>query len=152
MGAVLMAFIYFGLYASRYQDVPKLEPHYQVSFYASCGWTFYAWVSLVHGMAYGPSPLLPIALAEPLHASASIIFLASCIYFYTYHWGRQIRHAIEGRFRPWFAAGLASLTVVHGLTVGHVLKMLDDPGWWKTIAHIYDDEWRWLADTRLLEL
>merc|ERR1719436_729627 len=103
-------------------------------------------------MAYSPDPLIPLAVAQPLHAAASLVYLASCAYFYTYHWGRQIRHVIEGRFRPWFAAGLASLTAVHGLTVGHVLKVLDDPGWWKTVAHIYDDEWQWLADTRLLEL
>uniref|UniRef100_A0A7S2QBW9 Uncharacterized protein n=1 Tax=Zooxanthella nutricula TaxID=1333877 RepID=A0A7S2QBW9_9DINO len=59
---------------------------------------------------------------------------------------------MQGRFRPWFAAGLASLTAVHGLTIGHVLKVLDDPGWWKTVAFIYPDEWRWLADTRLVEM
>jgi len=35
---------------------------------------------------------------------------------------------------------------------GHILKMLDDPGWLPTIIKIYSDEWRWIADTRLLEL
>lgn len=144
--------IYFGLYASRHQEVPKLEPHYQVSFYASIGWTFYAWASLVHGMAYGPTPLLPVSLAEPLHSAACIVYLASCAYFYSYHWGRHIKHISEGRFRPWFAAGLASLTAVHSLTVGHILKVLDDPGWWGTVVKIYPGEWQWLADTRLLEL
>mmetsp|Transcript_57124 Transcript_57124/g.161997 ORF Transcript_57124/g.161997 Transcript_57124/m.161997 type:complete len:365 (+) Transcript_57124:53-1147(+) len=144
--------IYFGLYGSRHQEVPDLAPHYQVSFYASLGWTFYAWASLVHAMAYSPNPVLPMNLADPIHTLGCYVYLASCLYFYTYHWGRQVRHVIQGRFRPWFAVGLASLTAVHSLTVGHILKMLDDPGWLPTIIKIYSDEWRWIADTRLLEL
>jgi len=150
--AVAVGMIYFGLYGSRYQDIPRLEPHYQVSFLASCGWTFYAWASLLHALACSPTPMLPLSIAEPLHTAACVIYLLSCLYFYSYHWGRQVRHALEGRFRPWFAAGLASLTAVHSLTVGHIWKMLDDPGWFSTVAHIYPDQWQWIADTRLLEL
>jgi len=152
--AFAVPLIYFGLYGSRYQEIPKLEPHYQVSFIASCGWTFYAWASLVHAMACSPhgNSMLPLSIAEPLHTAACMVYLASCLYFYSYHWGRQARHVLEGRFRPWFALGLASLTAVHSLTVGHIWKMLDDPGWFSTVAHIYPDQWQWIADTRLLEL
>jgi len=146
------AIIFWGLYASRLTDVSKLDKHYQVSFYASIGWTFYAVVSLVHSFCYGPTPILPLSLAEPLHSVAAVVFLASCVYFYKYHWGRQIRHVMEGRFRPWFAVGLASLTLAHALSVGHILKMFDDAGWLPTVVKIYHDQWQWIADTRLLEL
>lgn len=40
----MAVFIYLGLYASRLEEVKKMDKHYQVSFYASCGWTFYALV------------------------------------------------------------------------------------------------------------
>lgn len=146
------AIIFCGLYASRLNDVGKLDKHYQVSFYASIGWTFYALVSLVHSFCYGPHPILPLSLAEPLHSVAAVVFLASCVYFYKYHWGRQIRHIMEGRFRPWFAVGLGSLTLAHALSVGHIWKMFDDAGWLPTIVKIYPDQWQWIADTRLLEL
>lgn len=144
--------VYAGLYMSRYQDVPKLDKHYQVSFYASCGWTFYAVASLFHALAYTKNPIMPVGIAEALHGGASAVYLGSCAYFYQFHWGRQIRHIQEGRFRPWFAAGLASLTFAHALTVGHILKMFEDPGWFPTVAKIYPDQWQWIADTRLLEL
>jgi hypothetical protein len=150
--ACAVGMIYLGLYGTRFQQISRLEPHYQVSFFASCGWTFYAWASLIHALACSPHPVLPLSIADPLHTAACYVYLASCAYFYQYHWGRQVRHALEGRFRPWFAAGLASLTAVHGLTVGHILKMLDDPGWFPTVAKIYSDQWQWIADTRLLEL
>jgi len=150
--AILVGIVYLFLYCSRYKEVANLKPHYQVSFYASMGWTFYAWASLLHAMAYSPDPVLPVGVAEAFHGGASAIYLGSCAYFYNYHWGRQIRHIQEGRFRPWFAAGLASLTFVHGLTVGHIFKVMEDPGWWPTVAKIYPDEWQFLADTRLAEL
>mmetsp|Transcript_97220 Transcript_97220/g.175649 ORF Transcript_97220/g.175649 Transcript_97220/m.175649 type:complete len:339 (-) Transcript_97220:212-1228(-) len=150
--ALAVIVIYLGLYCSRYQEVRNMHKHYQVSFYASCGWTFYALASLVHALSYSPSPLLSRGPAEALHSGACAVFLGSCLYFYSYHWGRQIRHIQEGRFRPWFAVGLASLTAVHGLTVGHIWKMLEDPGWFDTIAQIYSDQWQWIADTRLAEL
>jgi hypothetical protein len=149
---VAAAIIFCGLYASRLPDVKNLDKHYQVSFYASIGWTFYALVSLMHSFCYSPKPILPLSLAEPLHSVAAVVYLASCVYFYKYHWGRQIRHIMEGRFRPWFGVGLASLTVAHGLTVGHIWKMFDDAGWMPTIVKIYPDQWHWIADTRLLEL
>mmetsp|Transcript_75574 Transcript_75574/g.233338 ORF Transcript_75574/g.233338 Transcript_75574/m.233338 type:complete len:348 (-) Transcript_75574:106-1149(-) len=144
--------IYIGLYRSRLEDVPKLDKHYQISFYASVGWTVYALASLVHAMAFSPEKSVPTGLAEGIHGGACAVYLGSCIYFYSYHWGRHIRHVMEGRFRPWFAAGLASLTFAHGLTVGHIFKMLDDPKWYPTVQQIYPDQWQWIADTRLLEL
>jgi len=150
--AVVAGIIYTGLYRSRYLDIPKLDKHYQVSFYASVGWTVYAIASLVHGMAYSSDPVLPPAVAEAFHGGASAVYLGSCAYFYQYHWGRMVKHVQQGRFRPWFAAGLLSLTVVHALTVGHIFKVLDDPKWFDTVNRIYTDEWRFLADTRLVEL
>lgn len=144
--------IYIGLYGSRTNEVPNLDKHYQISFYASIGWTFYALTSLVHAFSYSPEPILDKAPAECLHTFGAVVYLASCLYFYSYHWGRQIRHLQEGRFRPLFAGGLASLTFVHGLTVGHIFKMFDDAGWYETVNFIYPDQWHWIADTRLAEL
>ncbi|OLQ13139.1 hypothetical protein AK812_SmicGene2880 [Symbiodinium microadriaticum] len=119
--ALIAILIYLGLYTSRFEEINKMDKHYQVSFYASCGWTFYALASLIHALSYGPDPLLDRG----------------------YHWGRMARHVQEGRFRPYFALGLASLTFVHGLT---------DPGWYDTVQKIYPDQWQWIADTRLAEL
>lgn len=150
--AVSVVVVYIGLYMSRLQEVKDMEKHYQVSFYASVGWTFYAAASLVHALAYSPDPVVAKEPAEALHSFAGIVYLGSCLYFYSYHWGRQVRHVLEGRFRPLFAAGLASLTFVHGLTVGHILRMLDDPKWYETILKIYPKQWQWIADTRLAEL
>jgi hypothetical protein len=153
--AVLAGLLYLGLYASRYQDVRKLDVHYQVSFYASCGWTFYAFASLVHAMSYSPDAaqhVLSQQDADAFHGGAAAIYLGSCAYFYAYHWGRQWRHLMENRIRPMFVVGLGSLTFAHGLTVGHILKCLDDPKWFGTVAKIYPDEWQWMADTRLVEL
>lgn len=150
--AIAAGVIYTGLYRSRYLEIEKLDKHYQVSFYASVGWTLYAFASLVHGMAYSHDPVLPRAFADAFHGGACAVYLGSCAYFYQYHWGRMAKHWREGRFRPWFAAGLLSLTVVHALTVGHILKVLDDPEWFNTVNHIYPDEWRFMADTRLVEL
>jgi len=150
--ALLAVFIYLGLYASRLEEVKKMDKHYQVSFYASCGWTFYALASLFHALSCGPEPPLSRDIAENLHTFGAGIFLLSCGYFYSYHWGRMFRHAQEGRFRPYFAFGLASLTFVHGLTVGHIWKMMDDPQWYDTIQKIYPDQWQWIADTRFAEL
>eukprot|EP00929_Paragymnodinium_shiwhaense_P122518 TRINITY_DN9533_c0_g1_i1.p1 TRINITY_DN9533_c0_g1~~TRINITY_DN9533_c0_g1_i1.p1 ORF type:complete len:343 (+),score=66.68 TRINITY_DN9533_c0_g1_i1:93-1121(+) len=149
---VFITLIYMGLYGSRLQEVQKLEKHYQVSFYASVGWTFYAITSLVHAMAYSPDPMLSKGAAEGLHSVGAMVYLASCGYFYSYHWGRQLRHVQEGRFRPLFAGGLASLTFVHGLTVAHIFKMFDDSKWYETVNFLYPDQWHWVADTRLAEL
>lgn len=150
--ALAVIVVYIGLYCSRLEEVKDMDKHYQISFYASCGWTFYAAASLVHALAYSPDPILAKGPAEALHSWAGIVYLGSCLYFYSYHWGRQVRHVLEGRFRPLFAAGLASLTFVHALTVGHILRMLDDPKWYETILAIYPKQWQWIADTRLAEL
>jgi len=150
--AMMAIVIYLGLYCSRYQEVRDMDKHYQVSFYASCGWTFYALASLIHALSYGPDPLMSRGYAEALHGVGCTIYLGSCAYFYSYHWGRAWRHIQEGRFRPWFAVGLGSLSLVHGLTVGHIWKMMEDPGWFDTVQKIYVDQWQWIADTRLAEL
>lgn len=150
--AVVVSVIYVMLYASRYTQIENLPQHYRVSFYASVGWTVYALASLMHAMAFSPQHVLPLGVAEALHGGACAIYIGSCAYFYSYHWGRMCRHWMEDRFRPLFALGLASLTLVHGLTLGHIVKILDDPGWWPTIVQIYPDEWQFMADTRLLEL
>lgn len=150
--ALIAVFVYLGLYASRLEEVKNMDKHYQVSFYASVGWTIYALASLFHALSCGPEPPMSRDLAENLHTFGAGIFLLSCGYFYSYHWGRIIRHIQEGRFRPYFAFGLASLTFVHGLTVGHIWKMMDDPEWYDTVQKIYPDQWQWIADTRFAEL
>lgn len=150
--AVVAGLIYTGLYRSRYLEIEKLDKHYQVSFYASVGWTLYAFASLVHAMAYSHDPVVPRGIADAFHGGACAVYLGSCLYFYQYHWGRMAKHWVQGRFRPFFAAGLLSLTVVHALTVGHIFKVLDDPEWFNTVNKIFPDEWRFMADTRLVEL
>eukprot|EP00931_Biecheleriopsis_adriatica_P099911 TRINITY_DN7475_c0_g1_i2.p1 TRINITY_DN7475_c0_g1~~TRINITY_DN7475_c0_g1_i2.p1 ORF type:complete len:336 (-),score=48.44 TRINITY_DN7475_c0_g1_i2:149-1156(-) len=150
--AVAATIVYMGLYCSRLDEVGKMDKHYQISFYASAGWTFYAATSLLHALSYGPDPVLATGPAEALHGWGGVVYLLSCLYFYSYHWGRQARHVMEGRFRPMFALGLGSLTFVHALTVGHIWRMFDDPKWYTTILQIYPQQWHWIADTRLAEL
>ncbi|CAJ1374169.1 unnamed protein product [Effrenium voratum] len=141
--ALVAVFIYLGLYASRIEEVRKMEKHYQVSFYASCGWTFYALASLIHAISCGPEPMLERGAAESLHTLGAVVFLLSCGYFYSYHWGRIFRHIQEGRFRPFFALGLGSLTFVHGLTARILI-----PGG----PHLENDGGSWMVRYRAEDL
>jgi len=130
------------------RDTGKLEKHYQVTFYASCGWAFMSLASLI-SVAYQetfPEQGLNIL------ACGNAVFAISCVYFYGYHWTRMWRHYQQSRFRPFWIPGLVGLMALHALTPADFAKRLDDGGWWKTVCAIYPNEWWWVADVRCIEL
>jgi len=130
------------------RDTGKLEKHYQVTFYASCGWSFMYLTSLI-SVAYQetfPEQALNIL------ACGNAVFAFSCAYFYGYHWTRMWRHYQQSRFRPLWIPGLVGLMALHALTPFDFAKRVDDGGWWKTVCTIYPDEWWWVADVRCIEL
>jgi len=141
--AIYLPWIYF-----CWRDTEKLENHYRVTFYASCGWAFMSLASL-HSVVYQDK--FP-GLSFNILALGNIVFFASCVYFYGYHWTRMWRHYTQNRFRPLWIPGLFGLMCLHGLTVADFAKRIDDPGWWKVVCTIYDDEWWWVADVRCIEL
>jgi len=141
--AIYLPWIYFCA-----RDTGKLENHYRVTFYASCGWGFMSLASL-HSVVYQDK--FP-ELSFDILAIGNIVFLASCVYFYGYHWSRMWRHYTQNRFRPLWIPGLLGLMCLHGLTVADFAKRVDDSGWWKIVCTIYPDEWWWVADVRLIEL
>jgi len=131
-----------------WRDTAKLEGHYQVTFYASCGWAIMSLASL-HSVAYQASaPDYSLAI---LYFGNFINAIAG-IYFYGYHWSRMWRHFTQNRFRPLWIPGLVGLMCLHSLTPADLFKRLDDPKWWSTICQIYPDEWWWVADVRCIEL
>lgn len=131
-----------------WRDTEKLENHYRVTFYASCGWGFMSLASL-HSVLYQDKfPDLSFGIL----AVGNLVFAVSCAYFYTYHWTRMWRHYQENRFRPLWIPGLLGLMLLHSLTIADFAKRLDDAGWWKTVCLIYPDEWWWVADVRIIEL
>lgn len=131
-----------------WRDTCKLEAHYRVTFYASCGWAVMSLASLHASMLQAKSP----ALAFDILAAGNVVFAVACIYFYSYHWSRMWRHFVQGRFRPLWIPGLMGLMCLHALTPADFYKRLDDEGWWKTVCQIYTDEWWWVADVRIIEL
>lgn len=141
--AIYLPWMYF-----CWRDTEKLENHYRVTFYASCGWGFMSLASL-HSVVYQDKfPDLSFGIL----AIGNVVFAASCLYFYGYHWSRMWRHYQENRFRPLWIPGLLGLMLLHGLTIADFAKRLDDSGWWKTVCMIYPDEWWWVADVRIIEL
>jgi len=131
-----------------WRDTIKLEAHYRVTFYASCGWGIMSLASLWSSMLQAKSP----ALAFDVLAAGNVVFAVACIYFYSYHWSRMFRHFVQGRFRPLWIPGLMGLMALHALTPADFYKRIDDEGWWKTVCQIYTDEWWWVADVRIIEL
>lgn len=131
-----------------FRDTAKLEEHYRVTFYASCGWAIMSLASL-HSVVYqAQSPELSFAIL----AFGNVVFAVASAYFYSYHWSRMWRHFQQNRFRPLWIPGLLGLMCLHGLTIADFAKRIDDMGWWKTVCLIYPDEWWWVADVRIIEL
>lgn len=140
--------IYLPWCAVGWRDTAKLESHYQVTFYASCGWAIMSLASLHSMFLQDKQP----ELAFGILCGGNLVFLASCVYFYGYHWSRMWRHYQQNRFRPLWIPGLVGLMALHGLTVADFAKRLDDGGWWKIVCQVYPDEWWWVADVRVIEL
>lgn len=140
--------VYLPWTALCWRDTAKLEEHYRVTFYASCGWALMSLASL-HSVVYQDK--YP-ELAFQILVAGNVVFGVACAYFYGYHWSRMWRHFQQNRFRPLWIPGLVGLMALHGLTIADFVKRLDDPGWWKTVCQIYSDEWWWVADVRIIEL
>jgi len=131
-----------------WRDTDQLESHYRVTFYASTGWGFMSLASLISCVYQDKAP----DFAFGVLVAGNIVFLASCAYFYIYHWSRMFRHVMQNRFRPLWMPGLFGLMCLHGLTIADFAKRVDDAGWWKIVCTIYPDEWWWVADVRIIEL
>ncbi|CAJ1436091.1 unnamed protein product [Effrenium voratum] len=129
------------------RDSEKLENHYAVTFYASCGWAFMSLCSLFSVVYQSKYP----EFAFDVLLAGNAVFAVACIYFYSYHWSRMYRHFTQNRFRPLWIPGLLGLMALHSLTPLDLMKRLDDPGWWKTVCQVYSDEWWWVADVRIIE-
>lgn len=141
--AVYLPWIYF-----CWRDTDQLETHYQVTFYASCGWGIMSLASLYSVLYQDKFP----DFAFGALAAGNVVFGLSCLYFYGYHWTRMWRHFTQNRFRPLWIPGLVGLMALHGLTIWDFSKRVDDGGWWKTVCTVYPDEWWWVADVRIIEL
>lgn len=141
--AIYLPWIYF-----CWRDTEQLENHYRVTFYASCGWGVMSLASLHSVILQKQFPDVALGIL----ILGNLVFAASCVYFYSYHWGRMWRHYQQNRFRPLWIPGLLGLMLLHGLTIADFAKRLDDSGWWNTVCQIYPDEWWWVADVRIIEL
>lgn len=140
--------LYLPWIAATWRDTEKLEEHYRVTFYASCGWGIMSLASL-HSVVYqGAFPDLSFGIL----AAGNVVFFASCVYFYGYHWARMWRHFTQNRFRPLWIPGLVGLMALHALTVADFAKRIDDGKWWPVVCNVYPDEWWWVADVRIIEL
>ncbi|CAK9005439.1 unnamed protein product [Durusdinium trenchii] len=144
----LTAMVYLPWIYFCWRDSEQLENHYAVTFYASCGWAVMSLSSLFSVLYQDKYP--DFAFGVLLFGNA--IFAVACLYFYSYHWTRMWRHFTQNRFRPLWIPGLLGLMCLHLLTPLDLMKRLDDPGWWKTVCQVYNDEWWWVADVRIIEL
>jgi len=144
----LTAIVYIPWIFFCWRDTEQLENHYAVTFYASCGWAFMSLSSLFSVLYQEKYP--DFALGILLFGNC--VFALACLYFYGYHWTRMWRHFTQNRFRPLWIPGLLGLMCLHLLTPLDLMKRLDDPGWWKTVCSVYNDEWWWVADVRIIEL
>eukprot|EP00929_Paragymnodinium_shiwhaense_P011799 TRINITY_DN11806_c0_g1_i2.p1 TRINITY_DN11806_c0_g1~~TRINITY_DN11806_c0_g1_i2.p1 ORF type:complete len:455 (+),score=54.66 TRINITY_DN11806_c0_g1_i2:88-1365(+) len=140
--------VYLPWIAISWRDTSKLESHYQVTSYASCGWAVLSLTSLVSVVYQDIAPTVAFSVL----AIGNVVFAAACAYFYSYHWTRMWRHYTQNRFRPLWIPGLLGLMLLHVLTPLDFAKRLDDGGWWKIVCQIYPDQWWWVADVRSIEL
>eukprot|EP00913_Durusdinium_trenchii_P024458 g22960.t2 len=132
----LTAMVYLPWIYFCWRDSEQLENHYAVTFYASCGWAVMSLSSLFSVLYQDKYP--DFAFGVLLFGNA--IFAVACLYFYSYHWTRMWRHFTQNRFRPLWIPGLLGLMCLHLLTPLDLMKRLDDPGWWKTVCQVYNDE------------
>eukprot|EP00435_Cladocopium_sp_Y103_P050494 s1418_g15.t1 len=144
----LTAMVYIPWIFFCWRDSEQLENHYAVTFYASCGWAFMSLSSLFSVLYQEKYPDFALGIL----LFGNFVFALACLYFYGYHWTRMWRHFTQNRFRPLWIPGLLGLMCLHLLTPLDLMKRLDDPGWWKTVCSVYNDEWWWVADVRIIEL
>eukprot|EP00434_Breviolum_minutum_P015288 symbB.v1.2.013472.t1/scaffold951.1/size304340/12 len=144
----LTAMVYVPWIFFCWRDSEQLENHYAVTFYASCGWAVMSLSSLFSVLYQDKYPDAALGILM----FGNFVFAVACLYFYGYHWTRMWRHFTQNRFRPLWIPGLLGLMCLHLLTPFDLMKRLDDPGWWKTVCSVYNDEWWWVADVRIIEL
>jgi hypothetical protein len=131
----------------------KIPYHWQVTFYASLGWNFYAAASLLDVMF----PKVP--MLQCLEYAGGIVLIASSVYFYTYQWGRIVRHVRENRVRPFYPVALLGLMACHALDVAEFslahwfgTQITGGTAWRVQSFAMWQDQWWWIADVRLCEL
>jgi len=138
------AVVYAIIYASRFDGIRGLAPHFRVTFYATTGWSVYY---IAHLMA-ATNPALFAHSVYPM----GIVFLASSIYFYKHWIERMYRHFVEDRFRPYYVPGLAGLMYFHGLDTIDMFNQWLDPMYWEhVVVDLPQQAWT-IQDVRLTGL
>lgn len=138
------AAIYAVIYASRFEGIRGLAPHFRVTFYATTGWTIYY---IAHLLA----ATTPEVFAHCVYP-AGIVFLASTIYFYKHWIERMYRHYLQDRFRPYYVPGLAGLMYFHALDTQDLFNQWVDPKYWEHVPLLLPDQAWTIQDVRLTGL
>lgn len=138
------ALIYAVIYASRFDGIRTLAPHFRVTFYATTGWCIYY---IAHLLA-ATNPAIFSHWVYP----TGVVFLASSIYFYKHWIERMYRHFVEDRFRPYYVPGLVGLMYFHWLDTVDMMNQWLDPQYWEhVVVDLPDQAWT-IADVRLTGL
>lgn len=138
------ALIYAVIYASRFDGIRTLAPHFRVTFYATTGWCIYY---IAHLLA-ATNPAIFSHWVYP----TGVVFLASSIYFYKHWIERMYRHFVEDRFRPYYVPGLVGLMYFHWLDTVDMMNQWLDPQYWEhAVVDLPDQAWT-IADVRLTGL
>jgi len=144
MECYFAAVIYAVIYASRFEGIRYLEPHFRVTFYATTGWTIYY---IAHLLA-ATNPDIFAHLVYP----TGIVFLASTIYFYKHWLERMYRHYVQDRFRAYYLPGLMGLMYFHGLDCADLFNQWLDPNYWTNVPMTLPDQAWTIQDVRLTGL
>jgi len=138
------AIVYATIFATRFDSIRTLAPHFRVTFYATTGWTVYY---IAHLLAATE----PSLFGHDVYATG-IVFLASTIYFYKHWLERMYRHYVEDRFRPYYLPGLLGLMYFHALDIIDMFNQWADPLYWDHRAVTLPDQVWTIQDVRLTGL
>jgi len=138
------ALIYSVIYASRFESIISLPPHFRVTFYATTGWTVYY---IAHMLAATDPGIFAQSVIP-----AGFIFLASTVYFYKHWLERMYRHYVQDRFRVYYLPGLIGLMYFHGLDTIDLFNQLLDPQYWEHAAVNLPQQVWCIQDVRLTGL
>lgn len=139
----IAAIIYSVIYASRFDSIRGLAPHFRVTFYATTGWSIYYIAHLLTAVNHDLYPLI---------FPSGAIFAASTVYFYKHWIERMWRHFQEDRFRPYYVPGLAGLMYFHSLDLVDMYNQWADPAYWAHQLAKFPDQVYTIADVRLTGL
>jgi len=138
------ALIYSVIYASRFESIISLPPHFRVTFYATTGWTVYY---IAHMLAATDPGIFAQSVIP-----AGFIFLATTVYFYKHWLERMYRHYVQDRFRVYYLPGLIGLMYFHGLDTIDLFNQLLDPQYWEHAAVNLPQQVWCIQDVRLTGL